>query len=48
MNRAQRRAATARNRLQGDIAVVDTGALFLPGETSVDLEALVQRTVARM
>ena len=48
MNRAQRRAATARNRLQGDIAVVDTGALFLPGETSVDLEVLVQRTVARM
>lgn len=48
MNRAQRRAATARNRLQGDIAVVDTGALFLPGETSVALEVLVQRTVARM
>ena len=49
MNRAQRRAVTARSRREGDIAaVVDTGTLFLPDETSVDLEVLVRRTVARM
>lgn len=48
MNRAQRRAGQARNRQRGDVALLDCGTLFLPGETAVETEVLVGRAMERM